>query len=173
GVAHRQPTGAVIKPGDILLVDMSVKYQHYVSDVARTLYFLRPGESHAPETIESAFRVVHRAISEAAAALRPGVKGYEVDAVARRVLTTSGYQEISHALGHQIGRSTHDGGTTLAPRWERYGQAPYGTVRAGEVYTLEPTIIQPEISILTEEDVVVTEWGVRWLSRRQEELICR
>jgi Xaa-Pro aminopeptidase len=119
-----------------------------------------------------AFQSVVRAIEKAAAALRPGVQGWEIDAVAREALRTEGYDEYQHALGHQLGRSPHDGGgATLAPRWERYNETPYRHVERGNVFTLEPSIHLPEYGLVgVEENVRVTEYGCEFLSRRQLEL---
>jgi Xaa-Pro aminopeptidase len=72
--------------------------------------------------------------------MRPGVAGHEVDAVARGVLEEHGVAVYTHALGHQIGRTVHDGGTTLAPLGDRYGTRGAGRLEVGEVYTLEPVV---------------------------------
>ncbi|HZJ10019.1 MAG TPA: M24 family metallopeptidase, partial [Trueperaceae bacterium] len=78
---------------------------------------------------------------------------------------------ISHATGHQVGRHVHDGGVILGPRWERYGDAPYGALEEGNVFTIEPTILMsPAPSMLVEENVVVTASGAQWLSERQTSL---
>ena len=61
-----------------------------------------------------------------------------------------------HALGHQLGRSAHDGGTTLAPRWDRYGAAPLGLVEEGNVFTSSTDDGPRPRLIGLEEDVVVT-----------------
>ncbi|MDG0811437.1 M24 family metallopeptidase [Cohnella rhizosphaerae] len=170
-ISHRQPSDRVIAYGDLVIFDYSVDYEGYVSDIARTVYFLRPDETDAPDDAKYAFQAAYDAISAAQAALKPGAIGHEVDGVARRLLLDRGMPEISHATGHQIGRQTHDGGTLLAPRWERYGQAPYGTVRPGMIFTLEPTILPGKPPyILLEENLVVTETGSAYLSVRQERL---
>ena len=104
-------------------------------------------------------------------ALRPGVVGWEVDAAARESLVDAGYPEPMHALGHQLGRSAHDGGTTLAPRWDRYGAAPDGLVEVGNVFTVEYGAAVPGRGYIgLEEDLVVTADGVEWLSTPQREL---
>lgn len=171
-ISHRAPSDRVIDYGDMVIFDYSVDYEGYVSDIARTVYFLKPDEQDAPEDMKYAFQAAYDAISAAQQALKPGAIGHEVDGVARQFLLDRGMPEISHATGHQIGRETHDGGTLLAPRWERYGGAPYGTVEAGMIFTLEPTILpgkQPYI--LLEENLVVTENGSEYLSERQHGLV--
>jgi Xaa-Pro aminopeptidase len=83
----------------------------------------------------------------------------------------SGYEEYLHAVGHQVGRSAHDGGTILGPRWERYGSTPYREVQEREVYTLELGVVLPGRGYLgLEEMVQVTSTGVEWLTDRQLEM---
>ena len=121
--------------------------------------------------VQAAFHSAHEAITAAFEAVKPGLEGWRVDERARAVHLGNGFPEISHATGHQIGRHVHDGGTLLGPRWERYGAAPFGRLEPGNVFTLEPTILQSQgPSMLVEENIVVTETGARWLSERQDEL---
>lgn len=171
-IAHRPPGEAIVAPGDLVIMDFSVDVEGYVSDIARTVYFLKPGETKAPAPIQTAFDAAHAAITAAGEALKPGVQGYEVDLVARNLLLERGMPEITHATGHQIGRDVHDGGTLLGPRWERYGHAPYGLVEPGMVFTLEPTILPEDgPTFIVEENVLVTEAGIEYLTVRQDELI--
>lgn len=171
-IAHRGPSDIKIEYGDMLIMDFSVDYEGYVSDIARTAYFLRPGEIKAPDEMERTFQAAYSAISKAKEALKPGVFGYQVDKVAREYLLSMGMPEITHATGHQIGRECHDGGTLLGPLWDRYGNAPYEMVEENMVFTLEPTILPNEKPfILMEENLVVKENGAEYLSRRQEHLV--
>src|SRR5690606_33009096 len=126
GLAHRAPGDDRLEPGDLLILDHALEHQGYHSDLARTVYVPREGEAEPPAAERAAFASAKQAIEAAFAALRPGAKGYEVDRAARDVHLANGYPEISHATGHQVGRHVHDGGTILGPRWERYGDAPYG-----------------------------------------------
>jgi len=171
-IAHRPPSDSVVESGDMVIVDFSVDYEGYVSDIARTAYFLQPGETDAPPAMKAAFDAAYGAISAAFACLKPGAIGWQVDQAARQYLLDHGMPEITHATGHQIGRETHDGGALLGPRWERYGAAPCGVLQENNVFTLEPTIL-PETKpfILTEENVLITADGAKYLSRRQESLV--
>jgi Xaa-Pro aminopeptidase len=134
-------------------------------------YVLRPGESAPPAEVQRAWDTVVAAIDAGAAALRPGVCGWQVDAAARRVIVEAGYPEYRHALGHGLGRACHDGGPLLGPRWPRYGSAPDQLVEIGHVYTLELGVPTPAGYLALEEDVVVTAEGCRFLSSYQRALM--
>ncbi len=169
--AHAAPTGRAIEPGHVMNVDFGVCKDDYCSDLQRTWYFLRPGETRAPEEVERGFRTIVNAIRESARALRPGRTGEEIDRVARSMITGAGYPEYPHGLGHQIGRTAHDGAGVLCPRWERYGSLPDLKVEQGQCYTIEPRLPVEGHGVATcEEIVVVTESGCEFLSRPQDEL---
>lgn len=168
---HVGPTESVTKEGHLLHFDFGVRVSGYCADLQRMVFFGAP--SDVPEEVARAFDTVSGAIQAAARVLRPGIRGYEVDQVARDFLAERGYPEYMHALGHQLGRFAHDGGTTLAPQWPRYRDAARGIVEEGNVFTLElevPTEQYGQVSL--EEDVVVTGDGCRFLSAPQTELIC-
>lgn len=168
--AHAGPTDKRLEPGMLIHTDYGVKLSGYCSDVQRIYYWPKPGQG-VPAVLQQAFAVVWQAIEAAATALRPGVAGHQVDQAAREVITQAGFPEYKYATGHNLGRATHDGGTLLGPLWPRYGQSPLGVVQAGEVYTLELGVMLEGIGYVgLEEDVVVREHGVDWLSRRQNQI---
>ena len=96
-----------------------------------------PGETAPPAPLRRAFESISRAIRRAAELLRPGVEGWRVDEAARRSLVAEGFPEYRHATGHQVGRTAHDGGVVLGPRWERYGRTPFYRVEPSSVFALE------------------------------------
>jgi Xaa-Pro aminopeptidase len=70
-----------------------------------------------------------------------------------------------------LGRSAHDGATILGPRWERYGQTPYGHIEIGNVFAIELGISVEGFGYVgLEENILVTEDGAKWLSDPQDEL---
>jgi len=170
-VGHSPPGELRTRPGELLHIDFGVSRADYCSDLQRVWYFLAEGESSAPADVRDAWDALWASVDAGAAALRPGAAGWEVDAAARESLVAAGYPEPMYALGHQLGRSAHDGGTVLAPRWDRYGAAPFGIVEAGNVFTLEYGAPVPGRGYIgLEEDVLVTADGVEWLSTPQREL---
>jgi Xaa-Pro aminopeptidase len=170
-VGHAPPGELETRAGELLHIDFGVSYEGYASDLQRVWYLLGDGEGEPPEDVRRAWAALWAAMDAGAERLRPGVVGWEVDAAARQELVDAGFPEPMYALGHQIGRSAHDGGTVLAPRWDRYGSAPLGVVEEGNVFTLEyGTAVPGRGYIGLEEDVLVTADGVEWLSTPQREL---
>ncbi|RPJ64767.1 MAG: aminopeptidase P family protein [Acidobacteria bacterium] len=169
--AHYGPTGRPVEPGHLVNMDFGVKFKDYCADLQRTFYVLRPGETAAPAEAQRGFDTIVRSIEEARQALRPGVVGRDVDAVARGLITGAGYAEYPHGLGHQVGRFAHDGTAMLGPSWEKYGRRPFVPVEEGMVFTIEPRLTVPGYGIATvEEMVVVTAGAATFLSNPQREL---
>lgn len=167
-IGHGLPSEVIqVSPGHLLHVDLGVTWKDYSSDLQRCWY-VPDGQDAMPRDLQQALEAVTGAISAGAAALRPGVAGWEVDSAARRFLQEAGYPEYLHALGHQVGRKAHDGGGILGPRWERYGQTPLLPVEKGQVFTLElGAQVEGRGYLGLEEMVLVTETGCEWLSSRQ------
>ena len=170
-VGHAPPGELRTRRGELLHVDFGVTRAAYASDLQRVWYFLEESEAEPPDDVRHAWDALWASVDAGIAALRPGVAGWEVDAAARSVLVDAGYPEPMHALGHQLGRAAHDGGTTLAPGWDRYGASPFGLVEEGNVFTVEYGAPVPARGYIgLEEDVLVTAEGVEWLSTPQREL---
>lgn len=169
--AHAGPTNREIKHGHVLNIDFGVTVDDYCSDLQRSWYILKPGETEAPDEVKHGFKTIEDSITKAAAALKPGVTGYEIDTVARNHIVSEGYEEYPHALGHQIGRVAHDGGGLLAPKWERYGTLPDQIIEENQLYTIEPRLPIKDYGIATvEEIVVITADGCKFLSPRQKDI---
>jgi Xaa-Pro aminopeptidase len=169
--AHYAPTERTVQEGHVLNMDFGVKVDSYVSDIQRTYYVLRQGESVAPPGVRKGFDTIARAIESARLVMKPGVEGIAVDTVARTIITAAGYEEFPHALGHQVGRFAHDGTALLAPQWEKYGRKPFVLLEEGMVFTIEPRLTVPGHGVVTiEEMVVVTKDGAEYLSRAQTQL---
>jgi Xaa-Pro aminopeptidase len=170
-VGHSAPGELRTRRGELLHMDFGVSSDDYCSDLQRVWYLLDDGEEAPPEDVARTWRALWDSVDAGVAKLRPGAMGWEVDAAARESLVASGFPEPMYALGHQLGRTAHDGGTLLGPRWDRYGAAPLGRVEEGNVFTVEfGTAVPGRGYIGLEEDVLVTADGVEWLSTPQREL---
>ena len=170
-VGHAAPGDVVLQKGHTLHLDLGIKQNEYCSDIQRMWYVLQDGETAAPPEVQRAFDVVLGAIQAGASSLKPGTPGWQVDAVAREFIVDNGYAEYMHAFGHLLGRAAHDGATVLGPRWERYAGICEMPVEVGNIFTLELHVIVPQRGMISlEEDVLVTDNGVEYLSRPQTAL---
>ncbi len=171
-VGHAGPQDKYkVKPGALLHMDFGVKQDDYCADLQRIWYVRQDKGDKPPAELQTAFEAVRRALRAGFDKLQPGVEGWQVDEVARETIVSAGYPEYQHAFGHHVGRAAHDGATVLGPRWERYGQTPYGLVEAGNVFAIELGVEVEGIGYVgQEENVLVTEKGAEWLSEPQEEI---
>ena len=172
-VGHAMPGDFTIQRGHLLQVDFGVQKDGYVSDLQRTWYLLDEGETEPPADVLAGWEASRKAVEAGRAALRPGVRGWEVDLAARETLTQAGYPEFMHGLGHQVGRTAHDGATLLGPHWEKYGTSVDGVIEVNNVFTIELGVQVPGRGYIgCEEDVLVTPQGAEYLSEPQTELWC-
>lgn len=176
---HSAASNAVISHGAVVRIDGGADDEGYKTDIQRLAYVLRPGEKEAPFEVQKAFDTVKAANRAAAAALKPGVKGTDVDTAGRKVITDAGYAEFVHATGHPIGFATHDLGPGLAPDWpDRYGKSGSYLIEKDQVLAIEPSLqtelpwmLGAAVGFGLEEDYVVTETGSEPLGTLQESLI--
>jgi len=173
---HGGPSDRVIQPGDLVRIDFGITHRGYSTDIQRTAYVLRPGETAPPPEIQKMWETCRAATDAAIALMGPGVTGNAVDTVARRVLTDAGYQGYPHGAGHAIGFDVHDVGPLLGPDWpERYGSTVFLKLEKDQTFAVEPILYAnyegEEINIGLEEDVVVTAEGVERLHSRLDNLL--
>ncbi len=170
--AHYKPTDRKVERGHVLNMDFGVKFEDYCADIQRTFYILEKEEKQAPAEVQKGFDTIVASIERARKAIKPGVKGVEIDKVAREYIVSRGYEEFPHALGHQVGRFAHDGTALLGPAWEKYAQKPFEPLEEGMVFTIEPRLKVAGRGIVTiEEMVVITPDGAEFLDEPQTELI--
>jgi Xaa-Pro aminopeptidase len=168
---HVGPTDLKIGKGGTLHNDFGVQLHGYCSDIQRMWYFGKREE--IPEELLHAFKTVHGAISAAAAGIKPGMRGVDIDKLARNHVLENGYEEYKHAVGHAVGTKAHDGGTLLGPLWERYGDLPNGILEKDNVFTLELYVATKNYGMVSlEEMIVITDDGCEFIIPRQEEFIC-
>ena len=169
---HSGPSNNQIKKGTMVNMDFGINYKGYCSDLQRTWYVLNDGEDKAPEAVQKGFEVIRDAVQMVADNIKPGVKGVDMDSIARDYITSNGYPEYPHGLGHQVGRTVHDGVAGLFPNWERYGEAPFMELEEGQIFTIEPRVPVEGYGVSTlEEEVYITKDGCEFISNPQKELM--
>jgi Xaa-Pro aminopeptidase len=140
---HGAPTDKKIGPGDLVIIDGGAKYRGYHGDMTRTVVLGKAGSKQ-----REIYRIVLEAQRKALEAIRPGMTGKAVDAVARDFISENGYGEyFGHGLGHSVGLNIHEN-----PRFSPSEERP---IPAGAVITVEPGIYLPGWGGVRIEDLVV------------------
>lgn len=157
---HAMPTDKVLVDGDFLTMDFGCRVNGYCSDMTRTVVI-----GSASERQKEIYDVVLRAQSAALDAVKPGMKGCEVDEVARNIIREAGYGDcFGHSLGHSVGLMIHET-PCFAPKDE-------SVIQSGMVITVEPGIYVEGFGGVRIEDVVaITEDGCRNLTHSPKELM--
>jgi Xaa-Pro aminopeptidase len=150
---HAEPGEREIGRGELVVFDMGAQLDGYCSDGTRTFATGEPGEE-----ARAVYETVREAQAAALEAIRAGVKGEDVDKVARKVIDEAGHGDrFGHGLGHGVGLEVHEG--------PRLSLRSDDVLAAGEVVTVEPGIYLPgEFGVRIEDLVVVTDDGLRNLS---------
>ena len=150
---HGNPGTREVQAGDLLLFDIGVEADGYVSDITRTF-----AVGEISEQLREIYETVLAANEAAIAEVRPGVTFAHIDKTARNVIADKGYGEyFIHRLGHGLGMDVHEYPSVHEQNEE--------ILRPGMVFTIEPGIYLPGVGgVRIEDDVVVTETGVEVLS---------
>jgi Xaa-Pro aminopeptidase len=170
---HAPPSARRVGDAELVLVDWGASGRLYKSDLTRVLLprnnsrvsrSIMASSANQDGKLEEVYGVVQRAQAAALQAIRPGLKGHEVDATARAVIAEAGYGAyFGHGLGHGLGLQVHEA-PTLRPNSEF-------VLQAGMVVTVEPGIYLPDWGgVRIEDDVLVTPEGCEVLTRVPRDL---
>ena len=157
---HGKPTDKLLQPGDFVTMDFGAKYKGYCSDITRTVVIGKPSDEQ-----RKVYQTVLQAHMRALNAAAPGIKGKELDAIARNTIVDAGYGRFfGHGLGHGVGLQVHE--------QPGAGQTSESEFVEGNVVTIEPGIYIPNWGgVRIEDSVLITADGRRSLHNTTKELI--
>lgn len=157
---HAVPGDVKLKDGDFVVMDFGCIYEGYCSDMTRTVVIGSASKQH-----QTIYHTVLEAQKLALEGIRSGLKGKEIDALAREHITKAGYGDhFGHGLGHSVGIEIHEN-----PRFSKMEEQ---VIESGMVITVEPGIyISGFGGVRIEDMIVVTKYGIRNLTHSPKDLI--
>jgi Xaa-Pro aminopeptidase len=157
---HARFSSDKLVPGTPITIDMGMRLDGYCSDMTRTVFY-----KDCPPPWEKIYATVRAAKDAAMDAVKPGLLGKDIDAVARQVMTEQGLHEtFNHGLGHGIGVEVHE-----APRLAKTGDTK---LAPGMVITDEPGYYLDGVGGMRIEDIfVVRDGGAENLNTLATELV--
>lgn len=151
---HALPSGqCFLNKNDVLLFDAGIKYKRYCSDMTRTAYIrddisFSKKQKFKSKKQQEIYDIVRKAQECAIQGARSGMRGKDIDKLARDVIEKSGYGKyFVHSTGHGVGVDIHE-----LPRISSKSEA---YIRDGMVFSIEPGIYLPGEFGVRIEDLVV------------------
>lgn len=101
---HAETSSRKIKNGELVVLDITLSYDHYVSDATRTF-----GVGNVPKKIRDVYYVVKDAQESAINRIKTTNNFADIDSECRRIIKKAGFGEFFiHSTGHGIGLEVHE-----------------------------------------------------------------
>lgn len=157
---HAVASNKKIEHGDLLTMDFGCIYNGYCSDMTRTIVV-----GKASKKQKEIYNLVLDSQMAALNFIKAGVKGKDVDKIARDIIYNAGYEGcFGHGLGHSVGLFIHEN--------PRLSMLEEDILEVGMAVTVEPGIYIKDFGGVRIEDlVIVTEEGHENYTFSTKELI--
>jgi len=171
-----RPKDDVIRPGDLLHVDIGITYLRLNTDIQQHAYVLKPGEKSLPDNLAKAMGRANRLQDILTERFKTGASG-------NQILKSSLEQAAKEGLNatiytHPLGLHGHAAGPTIG-LWDQQGGVPGSgdyPVYPNTAYSIELNAATeiPEwkksIRIMLEEDGFFDGRDFRYIGKRQKEI---
>ncbi|MEA3296000.1 MAG: type I methionyl aminopeptidase [Patescibacteria group bacterium] len=161
-IVHGVPDNYKLKQGDILSLDLGVKYKGYFSDMAITI----PVGELDPERLRL-IRVTKKALKRGIKKLKQGRTFGDIGNTIQRYVESQGFGVVRELCGHGIGKELHED-----PQILNYGKRHTGEkIKNGMVVCLEPMVVVGDWKIKQSKDGFGFETADKSLSAHFEHTI--
>ncbi|MBN2468945.1 MAG: type I methionyl aminopeptidase [Deltaproteobacteria bacterium] len=153
-IVHGIPDDRKLQEGDIVSLDLGVKYDGYYGDAAVTV----PVGEISPES-QKLLRVTEEALYRGIDKARPGNRLTDISNATQQWVEKHNFSVVRDFVGHGIGKNLHED-----PQIPNFGKPGFGPrLREGMVLCLEPMVNMGgyEVKILDDGWTAVTADGSR------------
>lgn len=162
----------ILQPGDLIHIDCGLNYMGLSTDWQKHAYILRKGEKDAPEGLKAALKNTNSLQDAIFSVARPGMTGAEVYKSAMAEMKKKNIEAMiySHPIGahgHGLGASI-DFRKAIGGAAERFRLNSYTSIELN-TSTKIPEWNDQKVTIMAEDDAVMTEKGYEFVRPRQTE----
>lgn len=151
-VVHAIPSNRVLEDGDIIGIDCGLKYEGFITDMARTV-----AVGSISEEAQRLIEVTRVALQKGIEQLYPGNMIGDIGAAIQTSVESHGFGVVRSLVGHGVGDEVHE-----EPNVPNYGIAGTGMIlEPGMVLALEPMVTLGHHDVEMERDgwTIVTADG--------------
>lgn len=164
---------AVIERGDLIHIDCGLIYMGLSTDWQKHAYILKTGEKDAPAGLKKALANTNALQDAIFAVARPGMTGTEVYDAAMLEMKNRGIEAMiySHPIGtqgHGLGASI-DFRRALGVSAEKFRLGSFTSIELN-TSTVVPEWNNQKVTLMAEDDAVMTEKGFEFIMPRQTSL---
>lgn len=151
-IVHGVPGPRVIRPGDLVKLDVTVEIGGYMADACESVA-VPPVRGEQRSLIMCAKNAFYRGLQR----VRPEARAFEIGEAVQREVTRHGYSVVRGLTGHGIGHTIHEWPTIPNQR----DVSCDALLTEGLVFTIEPLIAAGGPRTVVERD----GWTIRTLDR--------
>jgi methionyl aminopeptidase len=130
-VVHGVPSNREIKQGDIVSLDLGIRYKGYCTDMAITVAI---GEVN--KKIKKLIGVTKDVLDIGTEQCKPGNYLRDIGSAIQKYVEKNGFNVVRELVGHGVGKKVHE-----EPQVLNYGEGPRGPeLKEGMVLALEPMV---------------------------------
>ena len=142
-IVHGIPGSYRLKAGDIISLDVGVRYEGFVTDSATTV-----AVGEVPEETEGLLNTTRQCLLAATEQVRVGKRLGDIGHAIQALAESRGYGVVRDLVSHGVGRKMHE-----EPQIPNYGRPGTGSrLLPGMTFAIEPMIT------LGDYDIRVSEW---------------
>jgi methionyl aminopeptidase len=142
-IVHGIPGSYRLKDGDIISLDVGVRYEGFVTDSATTV-----AVGEVPEATQDLLKTTRQCLLAAAGQVRLGKRLGDIGNAIQTLAESRGYSVVRDLVSHGVGRKMHE--DPQIPNYGRPGTGP--RLQPGMTFAIEPMITQGSY------DIRVSEW---------------
>jgi methionyl aminopeptidase len=154
-VVHGIPGGRKLVEGDIVTLDLALKFEGYCADTAVTVPVGAVGPREA-----KLLDVTKKTLDLALRSIKPGRKWSEIARQMQNMVEQAGFSVVREFVGHGVGRSMHE--DPKVANFVNGEQLRHDfKLRPGMTFAVEPMVVagRRDVKVLDDNWTVVTEDG--------------